>query len=490
MTLPRFPLLAKALALGAVTLSLILALDRIDQLVDEREGRLREAQASVAESFASAQVLLGPSLQRRCTERWEVETVSGSSRASKVEQREHLLQALPATLAIDGTVAVEERRRGLFRVNVYTLQATVDASWAALDALKPRATQPNSTLSCQDPVLWVAVKDTRGIGRAEVVIDGAAQSVRPGSPAREAAAGFQVPLPAARIEAGKPLSARVALTLAGTEALSFVPLAGDTQVTLRADWPHPSFNGRFLPVKREIDARGFSAQWQVSALATQAPQQLRAGTGLCAVGGEAAPGSAHVPGWQAIAPEGLPARGATAECIERFGVALIDPVSPYTLADRATKYGLLFIMLTFVAVALVEVMRRLRVHPIQYLLVGSALALFFLLLVSLGEHLPFAPAYAIAAGACTLLLTYYAVHVLKGWGAGLLFGSGIALLYGVLYVLLQLEQTALVMGALLLFAVLAAVMVATRRIDWYALLAQWRGGSATEPRADTRSEPQ
>lgn len=465
MNLPRFPLLAKTIALAGVLLALTMALGRIERLVNEREGRLREAQAGVAESLASAQAMLGPVLQRRCTERWESESIVNGQRSIKVEQRDHLLQALPATLSIDGAVAVEERRRGLFRINVYSLQSQVEANWRDLTALTLKPSQPRASVTCEEPAIWVAVRDTRGIGRAEVTIDGTAAAVKPGSLTEAAPAGFHVPLPATRLDTRQPLAVRIELTLAGTEALSFVPLASDTQVRLRADWPHPSFNGRFLPTQREIDDRGFSAHWQVSGLATQAPQQLLAGGKLC----EAAAS------WMPVISESVPPRPAAAGCIERFGVALIDPVSPYTLADRATKYGLLFIVLTFVAVGLVEILRRLRVHPIQYLLVGSALALFFLLLVSLGEHLPFAQAYAVAASACTMLLAYYATHVLRGLRAGLAFGGGIAVLYAALYVLLQLEQTALVMGALLLFAALSTVMVVTRRLDWYALLAQWRG---------------
>jgi len=151
-------------------------------------------------------------------------------------------------------------------------------------------------------------------------------------------------------------------------------------------------------------------------------------------------------------------------------------VNPYSLSDRAIKYGLLFIGLTFLAVGMIEVMRQLRVHPIQYLLVGCALSIFFLLLLSLSEHLRFDVSYAIAAGACVALLSFYAHHLLRGWGAGLGFGAGTAALYGALYALLQMEQTALVIGSVLLFVVLAGVMVLTRRVDWYRLL-----GSPTAP---------
>ena len=177
-------------------------------------------------------------------------------------------------------------------------------------------------------------------------------------------------------------------------------------------------------------------------------------------------------------PEAPAGRGR-GHCVETFGVSFIDPVNTYTLSDRATKYGMLFIALTFLGVGAVEVMRQVRVHPIQYFLVGSGIAMFFLLLVSLGEHLPFAWAYLAASAVCTVLLGFYARFVLHGLLAGLVFGSAVASLYGVLFVLLQLEQRALLLGSLLLFAVLAALMVATRRIDWYALLARIRGEAGT-----------
>ena len=174
-------------------------------------------------------------------------------------------------------------------------------------------------------------------------------------------------------------------------------------------------------------------------------------------------------------PGNAEARGG---CLETFGVAFMDPVNPYVLSDRATKYGMLFIALTFVAVGLVEVLGRLRVHPIQYLLVGAALTVFFLLLVSLSEHLSFGIAYAAASLACTSLLGFYGAFILRSARAGALFGAGIGSLFATLYALLQMEQTALVLGSVLLFVVLAVIMISTRRLDWYALTARLREDAA------------
>jgi inner membrane protein len=227
-----------------------------------------------------------------------------------------------------------------------------------------------------------------------------------------------------------------------------------------------------LPSEREVKADGFNARWRLSALATTAQHDISNGKKVCDAASTA--GSDH-------------ALAATAErdCADSFSVAFIDPVNPYTLSDRATKYGVLFIALTFVAVGLFELMKKLRVHPVQYLLVGSALCSFFLLLVSLSEHLPFGVSYAIAATACVLLLAYYASHMLGSLARGVPLGAGIALLYGLLYVLLQLEQTALVVGAVALFMVLTAVMVLTRNVNWYGLAPARAGANygTTHPEA-------
>jgi inner membrane protein len=431
---------SKVLAIVLVALALVVALDRISALVAEREGRLREAEASVAASLATHQELTGPVLQRHCDESWTIELVDGKERKQVPQRREFDLVATPKALDLDGVATIEARRRGLYKINGYVLKATLKASWESLQALQPRAEQPRSVLRCDEPVLFVAVGDARGLRSVTATqASGGALPVLAGTPRDKMPKGFQVALTREQWAEGT-FATQIQLELVGTRSLAIAPVADQTQVHLRSDWPHPSFHGRFLPNEREIDRNGFSAWWRISALATSAPQDVR---------------TQHAK-------------------VENFAVDFIDPVNAYSLADRATKYGVLFIGLTFLGVALTEVMRRARVHPLQYLLVGSALAIFFLLLVSLSEHMAFVWAYASAAAACTGLLAFYGTHVLGGWRAGLVFGAAVAVLYGVLYQLLQQEQTALVLGSGLLFTVLAAVMVLTRRFDWYRLVEQWR----------------
>ena len=462
---PRFPLLGKIVAIVFVLLALIIALEAVSGIVAEREGRLREAEASVAASLASGQTVLGPILQRDCTETWEAVQGEGKERKLVTERRSWKLAAAPSDLDIAAQVALEPRHRGIFKVNGYVMKATLAATWPDGSALVPKAEHVGSRLHCQPPQVLLALGDSRGVRSATVRVEGREAVVLPGTGHPAHGRGFHVAVDEAH--ASKALSVQMTIELVGTGDLAFAPVGESTRVALASDWPHPSFAGRFLPLERTVGDAGFRATWKLNALATTAPQEAAAGASACGFGN---------------APVDAPPGRESGRCVETFGVSFIDPVSGYTLSDRATKYGVLFIALTFLGVAAIEVMRQVRVHPIQYLLVGSGIAMFFLLLVSLGEHLPFAWAYLAASSACTVLLGFYGRFVLRGAAAGLAFGAAIAALYAVLYLLLQLEQRALLLGSLLLFAVLATLMVATRRVDWYALLARLRG-EAGPPRS-------
>ncbi|HZM34980.1 MAG TPA: cell envelope integrity protein CreD, partial [Burkholderiales bacterium] len=226
------------------------------------------------------------------------------------------------------------------------------------------------------------------------------------------------------------LAFKFSIELAGSEALAVAPLGSNTTVSMRSDWPHPSFIGRFLPLKHDITAQGFSAEWKVSQYA--------------------APGTA--------------AR-------HELAVSFIEPAGLYQQLERASKYGFLFIGLTFAAFILVELLRRLPLHPIQYALVGLALAMFFLLLTALSEHIDFTLAYAIATAACVGLISGYLIRVLRSALLGTSFGAALTALYAMLYALLKAEDYSLLGGSLLLFGLLAFVMILTRRIDWYTLTA-------------------
>ncbi|MDR7306369.1 cell envelope integrity protein CreD [Rhodoferax saidenbachensis] len=445
-----------------VAILLLLGLDQITSLVQERQGRHQSAVDSVASSLAGSQTLLGPLVHVRCTEEWNA---SDNEKRPVQQRREFTLVAAPSSLAASGSSQVEARARGLHATQVYTYKSHITAQWPNLKAVAMGRQNTGSKVQCDAPVLMLAVSDARGIRQAEVKINGAVQEVQAGTPHPTYPRGIQASLPN-NIQVNAPLVAEVELELLGTESLNFVPVGNATQVNLTSNWPHPSFTGQFLPSERNVSEKGFEATWRISALASNAQQSVLSQGALC--NGNSMGSSIHDSPRDAVTATAAVA-GST-DCVETLGLSFIDPINTYSLSDRATKYGLLFIVLTFVAVGLFEFMRGLRVHPVQYFLVGAAISIFFLLLVSLSEHIAFHLAYAIAASACVLLLSYYASHMLHSWKRGLPFGAGIAALYGLLYMLLQLEQTALVVGALALFSVLAAVMMLTRKVDWYSRL--------------------
>ena len=276
------------------------------------------------------------------------------------------------------------------------------------------------------------------------VPDGKALALQPGSLALAGQSkGVHALLPAlADARQGKLIdlhSVEMEFVLDGTQGLSIVPVGDDNQIVLTSPWRHPLFGGRFLPNERRIAAQGFQANWALSSLATVAQSQLFSN-------GE----------------------------IDALRVDLVDPVDVNTQADRASKYGILFVVLTFVAFALFELIKRLPIHPLQYLLVGLALAIFFLLLLSLSEHIAFWQAYLVSALACIGLQFFYLFGVLRRRARAAGFASMLTVLYGALYALLALEDNALLMGSLLLFGILAAIMWITRKIDWYKLGAALR----------------
>ena len=459
----KYPLVGKAMALCAVTVTLIIGLHAVAGIVGERQERQREAEQSVVDGLAGSQTVLGPAVQRRCVEEWENVVGEGKERRTVTERREFSLTAWPRSLRVVAAADIQPRYRGLFKLNGYLAKTKVVANWTDLAVLRPAPEHAGGKLACEAPTVSLAVSDARGIQSATVQAGAQTLTVGAGSLMRAAPLGIHASLDESIVLAA-PLDVEIGLELVGTRSMAWVPVGGDTLVQLSSNWPHPSFGGRFLPARRDVSEQGFQSQWQISALATSAQQISQNSLGFCSYGDLSTGGDTE-------------SQAARRSCVDSFGVSFIDPINSYVLSDRALKYGLLFVVLTFLAVALVEVMRRVRVHPVQYLLVGCALVVFFLLLVSLSEHLVFRWAYLSAAGACCALLSFYAKHILGGALAGVVFGAGNAMLFGALYVLLQMEQAALVLGSLLMFAALTAVMVVTRRVDWYALNVQLRGAA-------------
>ncbi len=425
----------KMLALGGLVILLLIPLGMVRSLIGEREERRVQASAEVATTWGKSQLLGGPVL-----------TVPYRQHATDDKGKERVsisyARFLPATLKVDGRVVPEKRSRGIFEAVVYR----ADLHWTGAFRRPSFAGWPIAPedILWNDAYLSVGVPDLRGI-RSGVGIDweGRTLQFQPGGAEDELwCSGLRVPVPG--LAAGQEAEAydfAFDLGLNGSKKLQLIPLGQQTTVDLHSNWPSPSFSGAFLPETRKVTGMGFDARWNVPWFARNYPQQW-----LQEEAGKLAPKSAL---------EG-----------SAFGVELFLPVDAYQKTERSVKYGVLFLALTFLTFFLYEVFSAVPLHPMQYFLVGSALCLFYLLLLSISEHLPFGFSYLVASAATVLLIGGYSVAVLRGRLRALLMTLVLGVLYGYLFVLLQLEDYALLLGSVGLFAILALVMFLTRRIDW------------------------
>lgn len=432
------PLLQKCALLALIGALLLIPLSMIERTIDERTAHRAEAIRAIAASTAGEQSVSGPVLTIPVVEEYDDEQIEESNGERKKKtirrKRTHTVTVLPRQLHFDGGLNVEKRAYGLHETAVFELQGVITGSFEMPDAVTLPALGQNAHLTWGTPSVSVGISDARGIsGEPKVNIGGKLLSLRRGTKAAGLKSGFHVEAGAPHDGKATTLPFRIDLRLAGTGSVGFVPLGEISTAELRGNWPHPSFGGDFLPRSREVGADGFSARWSTTALASNA-------------------GSASID-----------------SNASGFQVRLIDPVDVYRQALRAVKYGVLFIVLSFSAFFTFEHLRSLPIHPIQYLLVGLAQAVFFLLLTSLSEHISFAHAYLAAATASICLIGVYLAAILRGWTRGLGFSGALAILYAALFGILRSEQNALLLGSLLLFIALAGLMLGTRGIDWYRL---------------------
>jgi inner membrane protein len=425
-----------------VALLLLLPVVLIRELVSEREQTRDSVVAEMARSTGYAQTITGPLLVVPYTRKirsWSEE--QGEPRRLIETEMAGQLSFLPADFELSGTLQVAERERGIYRARIFDAESRITGAFELQANYGITTDLPDYTFST--PYLVLGISDIRGIGNAlELIWNGDRLLFEPGAATPLLAAGVHAALPAPNVQSTRKVSYAIALSLQGTSDFQVTPIGRESRVLLTSNWPHPSFVGEFLPRERQVNASGFSARWQTSFFATNLENVVNA------------------------CRDGSPGDVACLELGNRhFGVSFIDPVDHYLQSDRATKYAFLFIGLTFAACFLLEVLRRLSVHPIQYGLVGSSLAVFFLLLLSLSEHLGFLRAYAISAAACVSLIAYYVAHV-TGAKLGALFGAALGSLYALLYAILSAEDYSLLIGSLLVFAMLGAIMVLTRRVNW------------------------
>lgn len=404
----------KLIVIATLAAVLLIPLSLLRPIVDERREARDGAVADIQGRWGAKQVLFGPVL---------VLPLATPGRVAYV---------FPEELEIDGKLVPDRRARGIYDAVVYTAAVKISGTFVRPDA-RDLGVEPGQ-LRWDEAYLSLSVPDLRGVDDAVILTwDQKPTPLLPGARFDPWLSGLHAPVAP---PAGK-VSFALDLSLRGSRGLYFVAAGARTQATLRSSWPHPSFDGSFLPATRAVDDGGFTATWRTSQYGLK---MARAG----------------------VAPPAVTDVDASL-----FGVELMLGIDTYRSVERATKYGVLFIALLFLSFFLFEVLAGARIHPVQYGMVGLALAVFFLLLLALSEVVVFAAAYAIAAGATTAAISLYTVSVLKTGRRSLAIAGKLCASFALLYVILQAEDYALLAGSVTLFGALAATMALTRRVAWY-----------------------
>ena len=427
----KSPLFWKITTLIGCIVLLSLPLMMVRELINERADYRSEVVDAIEQSTSGSQKLAGPLIAIPVTE-----TLTRRENQKEVAyQRSWVYYWLPESLAVTGKQTVESRRVGIYSGQVWHNALQIKATFDPLRLASLRKTHITLGL----PRLVVSVGDARGIGAIHAPeVNGNVLSVEPGLGISGDGAGIHMPMPALA-EDNKPLEIAFSLDLNGTGEFSLVPLGRNSELQLTSNWPHPGFLGSFLPTQREVSAAGYRAHWQSSWFANDMGSYFK--------------DDMEIP-WSR-----LPA----------FSADVMSLADQYQLTDRATKYAILLIGLTFMAFFVFESLTRRPLHPMQYLLVGLSLVLFYLVLLALSEHIGFTAAW-LAASLCGAVMNgIYLQAVLRGWRNSLLFVAALLLLDGVMWFLLHSEDSALLLGTGVLALALSVLMFLTRRVDWYAL---------------------
>lgn len=427
---------AKIVGTVVLTLLLLIPVASIEELIDERNSRKDQVLEELGQQW-------GPDI-----------TIRGPLLVMPTSEPGHHQYLVPDKVVVDGDVPVVERYRSVFRLPTYraTLNISGEFSIPAAAASGVSVDDPASPVlmtiekSSRPPwqhaewVLLVGSGDNPPVQVRLTPVGEKERSLRRADDVLGITSSLlRTPVALGRYQ-GKKFSFKARVDMTGSSSVGIAPLAEQSSVALRSDWPHPSFAGDRLPTARTISAEGFRATWDLN------------GSLL-----------------------GIPSTYTGERILDRMlhspllTVRFVEAVSHYQQVTRSAKYALMVIALTFVAFFLFEILCGLNIHPIQYLLVGAALTMFYLLLLSLSEHLSFAWSYAIAGSAVVLLIATYARALLAKSGRAAGFGLGLGAVYGLLYVILREETLALLAGSWSLFAVLALIMFLTRKIDWSSL---------------------
>ena len=419
----------KITVLAGLTLVLLIPALMIQGTIHEREKRRSEVLEEITSKWGGSQNITGPVLSI------PVEYVMADP-DGKIRQYTSIIYLLPDSLNIQAEMLPEIRYRGIYEILLYTANLGFSGKFnlAKIESLDLK----NGTLMYDQAILEFGISDLKGLNNHVVMQwENSPQNTNPGiinCTSIKKGVHLRSPLDKEKSQYYFQMN----LSLNGSNSISFVPVGEENHTSLESNWQHPSFMGDFLPKLRNIDEKHFTADWKILNLNRNFPQI---------------------------------SFGNPIEFDHTiFGVELFYPVDQYQKTTRTVKYAIMFIGLTFIAFLLIEILNRKLLHPIQYLLVGSGLVLFYILLLSLSEHMSFPLAYFLAALSLILLVSFYARAIFKDTRFMLVIAGVLVILYGFLYLNLQLQDYALLLGSIGLFIMLAIVMYLTRNFDWFSKL--------------------
>jgi len=449
----------KLLFAALVGVALIIPLLMVYGLVSDRQHQARVAQDSIAAGWAGPQVISGPVIVIPYEdERVTTELVDGRSVTRTLKVRDELFLS-PEAQSVETGIDPDVKTRAIYQSVIYEAAVKGTAAFALPDDLNRFGVERNQLLLDEAQIRF-GMSDPRGLQTdATISVDGKQQTLKPGNGI--AASGGSGVHTYFDWSSGEALNLQWSYSLRGSRSFSLVPRGKETNWSVSSSWAHPSFTGSFLPGEddQKVSAEGFAANWSISNLALGQAMVL-----------EEDPAPPYIPegGEESYVPAVVDGPQGVGQSMAAT-IRLVEPVDLYSRVDRAVKYGFLFIGFTFLAFLMFDVVGGARVAAAEYLLTGAGLVLFFVMLLAFAEMIGFVLAYLLASGAIIGLLTAYSAAVLASWKRAQVIGALLVGLYALLYVLLNLEAWSLVIGSVLLFIALAAVMYATRNIDWSAV---------------------
>ncbi len=429
----------KALIIAGLMVFLLIPTILINDLVKEREARQDEAFKEVSSKWAETQTLAGPFVTIPY-----VEYIKDST--GVVKKYKQYIHILPDQLNISGNISPEKRYRGIFEIVVYNSNLSFKGSFSNLTTFNTDI--PRANILFDQAFVSFGITDLRGI-KENVQLHWANETMNFNSGVETQdviQSGINIPIQLSATDTlNKVTNFSFNLNLNGSQFLYFSPVGKETIVNITSNWKTPSFSGAFLPDKRTVTEKGFNAFWKVLHLNRNFPQMWRNSDYNIST--------------------------------SAFGISLIVPVDSYTKTDRSIKYAILIIGLTFLTFFFLELINNKPVHPLQYILVGFALCIFYVLLLSISEHISYNLSYLIASVMTIGLISWYSASILRDKKLAYLIAGDLVILYGFIFCLIQLEDYALLMGSLGLFTILAIVMHFSRKIDWASLTKKIEGGN-------------